>query len=246
MTASYPYYLAGLVEALQRIDKPKADIRILEHGCGGGAALFALVSLGYTNVHGVDVAAQAHADELNRKSEAAGLGGGRFFSYDGSRLPFDDDSFDFVFSQQVLEHVAPDVLRAYYSEEARVLVRGGIAYHQVPHRLTPYESHMRTWFVHYLPRPLDLWVYRALGRNSDFARDHLFLRSPWFHRSAARRAFGSCEDRTLQRLVGLTIDERNYHGNIRLRRMIARIARLPVFGVLIKELVMLDTVSIKK
>ena len=40
----------------------------------------------------------------------------------------------------------------------------------------PYESHTRTWVLHYLPRVLSLPLYRLLGRNAEFVRQHLFLR----------------------------------------------------------------------
>ena len=100
-----PYHLATLLEMLGRVDKPRADIRILEHGFGSGSALLYLLAHGYTGIHGVDLGGSAAA--LNRISAAAGLATPPFALYDGLKLPYADASFDFVFSQQVIEHVAP-------------------------------------------------------------------------------------------------------------------------------------------
>mgnify|MGYP001765045447 CR=1 FL=1 len=68
--------------------------------------------------------------------------------------PFADDWFDVVISEEVVEHVPTSLVANYYSEAARVLRPDGVAYYTVPHRLGPYDSHTRTWFVHYLPRML--------------------------------------------------------------------------------------------
>lgn len=245
--AAAPYHLAALLESLRLLDKPRAQIRILEHGCGGGSTLLYLLALGYAGIHGIDLGGPTAA--LNRIVGASGVDGGRFAVYDGRKLPYPDASIDFVFSQQVLEHVAPPVIGAYYAEEARVLAVGGIAYHQVPHRLVPYESHTRTWFTHYLPWPLALRLYRLLGRDSLVAGKHLFLRGPGFHRRQMRRLFGHCRDLTADRLRGLRIEE-YYDGPRGLRRLVAMVANAPVFGraatALLRNLVMLDTLSIKQ
>jgi SAM-dependent methyltransferase len=246
--APVPYYLRGLVDVLQSIGKPQHEIRVLEHGCGGGgAALFSLLGLGYTGIYGVDL--RLNATPLNARTQAAGLEGTRFYSYDGERLPFADATFDVVFSQQVLEHVAPPVIDTYYSEEARVLTPGGVAYHQVPHRLVPYESHTRTWFIHYLPRPVSQWAYKRLGCESLVSREHLFLRWPWFHSRAMRKHFGNYRDLTAERLRTLKI-EGSYDGPKGIRRVISAVVRAPVLGRaaagVLGCFVMLDSVSIKR
>ena len=53
------------------------------------------------------------------------------------------DMFDFIFSQQVVEHVDDDYIEAFLDEEVRVLSESGIVYHQIPHRWTPWESTRR-------------------------------------------------------------------------------------------------------
>ena len=51
----------------------------------------------------------------------------RFSVYDGRRLPLPNDSIDFLFSEEVLEHVHPTMVEDYYAEEARVLKPGAAA-----------------------------------------------------------------------------------------------------------------------
>lgn len=50
--------------------------------------------------------------------------------YDGVSLPFEDDSFDILFSSNVLEHVLE--LEAFQGEMARVLKKDGLAIHILP------------------------------------------------------------------------------------------------------------------
>ncbi len=56
------------------------------------------------------------------------------------RIPFDDNSFDYVFSNQVLEHVQnyPEAL----SEIYRVLKPGGSSLHFFPSKYRPVECHI--------------------------------------------------------------------------------------------------------
>ena len=56
------------------------------------------------------------------------------------RLPFADESFDFVFSDQVLEHVQ-DHARA-FAEIKRVMKPGAVSLHIFPAKLKPTEGHV--------------------------------------------------------------------------------------------------------
>lgn len=243
-----PTHFVPLLRELGRLDAEREDVRILDHGCGSGASLLFLMALGYRQIYGVDLGGPGPA--LNRLlAELYGEQDPRFFHYDGSSLPLADDSVDFVFSQQVLEHVGPSLLSRYYSEEARVLRPGGLAYHQVPHRLTPYDTHTRTWFVHYMPRGMADAGYRMLGRDADWVNDHLFLRWPWVHRRLASRFIGSTKDTTTTRL-SLSLDYGSYEGPRRIRKGIDVAFRLPIIGHVAKLalgwLAMRDTVSVRR
>ena len=79
-------------------DVPR-DARILECGSGSGCFSQQLIQAGFTNVH------QSDFDDYVVYPEVRALN--RFTKADLSfdRLPFDDNSFDFVIALQVLEHV---------------------------------------------------------------------------------------------------------------------------------------------
>lgn len=242
-----PYHLQAHFQHLAELsrDRDASAIEILDHGCGGGLTLLYMLANGYRGIHGVDIGGDC--GNWNRfLREVLSLEGERFHVYDGAQLPFDDASFHFIFSEEVVEHVRPNVLGDYYSEEKRVLRPGGIVFHRVPHRLTPYEGHTRTWFLHYLPRGLWLRALRGVGKDTTTAEAAIFLRWPWVHRRLVRVNLGNCQDRTLQRFVGHT-NLADFEGPQGLRRCLGMILAVPVLGflagVVLKNLVMLDTVS---
>lgn len=244
-----PYHLRTLLSLLKKVqgDRVAADVRILDHGCGSGMTMFYLAALGYHGVYGVDVGVEA---DLNNGIMAHVLGATdqRFFVYDGYRLPLADGSIEFVFSQQVLEHVKDDVFDAYYAEEARVLKAGGCAFHQVPHRFSPYESHSGTWFIHYFPPSIRNVLYRLCGKDPAYLDSMLHLRAPYVHRRQLISHIGTCEDVTLSRLTDVT-DFPYYDGPVSLRRLVSAAVTAPLIGglagALFRQLVMLDTVSVK-
>ena len=102
--------------------------------------------------------------------------------FDGSLLPFKDNAFDVVISQQVIEHV--EHLEDYFGEARRVLRSGGKMFAEFPTRIKPFDSHKQTWFKHWFRMPKEPW----------FA-----FRWPWAIRRIARRYF-HVEDVTRARL----------------------------------------------
>ena len=77
---------------------------------------------------------------------------------DGRRLPFRDRSFDIVFSNSVIEHIASPEDQRRFAEEIR---RTGRAYWvQTPDRRFPVEPHLLTPFLHWLPQGLRAAIAR--------------------------------------------------------------------------------------
>jgi ubiquinone/menaquinone biosynthesis C-methylase UbiE len=97
---------------------------------------------------------------------------------DGRRLPFPDDSFDYVISNQVLEHVP--FKRQMIREMARVVASDGEVHVSVLNRLTPSKPHFVPRYVSFLPRRLGTVLAPRLlsARGERYYREQLFHVSP--------------------------------------------------------------------
>ena len=94
--------------------------------------------------------------------------------YDGVTLPFKDEAFDLLESNQVMEHCF--YIKEFYREAARVLRVGGCLEVSFPHRFVPYDSHSRTWFVH--------WFYPKL-----YHPEYFNWQTTRYHRNLAKKYF---------------------------------------------------------
>lgn len=98
---------------------PRGGQSYLELGCGNGAAALAVASELRLHVVGIDV-------DTDQIAIARAAGGGRdvrFEIADAERLPFDDDTFDYVASYRVTHHIPR--WQTAFVEMARVLAPGG-------------------------------------------------------------------------------------------------------------------------
>jgi SAM-dependent methyltransferase len=113
---------------MQRSPAPR---RVMDLGCGTGGSidLFRRLSPEVDWV-GVDIADSQEASQ-RRRTDAT------FVTYDGTKLPFPDRSFDVVYSSQVLEHVVDPL--AQMREIARILSPGGSLIGSTS-QLEPYHS----------------------------------------------------------------------------------------------------------
>lgn len=93
--------------------------RLLEIGAGTGQQAKTLAAAGY-EVTAIDLPGSRYASARVWP----------VIEYDGTTLPFADNSFDIVFSSNVLEHIADT--DGMQREIARVLTPGGIAVHVLP------------------------------------------------------------------------------------------------------------------
>ncbi len=131
------------------------DGRILDNGCGLGTYLAAF---GRTNPGSARFGLELEFDRaLEARATADGIALGV-----GEHLPFAANSFDLVFSNEVIEHVADD--RVYAAEMVRVARPGGRVILFCPNRWYPVEQHGIYWrgeykfgnipLVNYLPDAL--------------------------------------------------------------------------------------------
>ena len=126
--------------------------KVLVDGCGLGAYLSRLVPLSGLAV-GLDI-------ELPRVQESYEFTPNVFCAA-GEYIPSASDSFDLVFSHEVLEHVQDD--RKAISEMVRVLKSGGRIVLFCPNRGYPFETHGHYWKgkYHFGNTPLINWLPRA-------------------------------------------------------------------------------------
>jgi SAM-dependent methyltransferase len=144
--------------------------RVLEFGCNVGATSVVLAAMG-ANVTAIDVN-PAYVEVAALNAECYGLQGSIQFAHvaDTTRLPFNEDQFDLVTCNSVLEYVLPASLRAVQREIDRVLKPGGtIAVLGTSNRLWPREVHSGRWLVNYLPRRVDALLGTEFQRGI-FAR----------------------------------------------------------------------------
>lgn len=118
--------------------------RILDYGCGQGEVVAAGLGRGL-DVWGAEVfygGGHGHRETVARK----GLLGNRVLEIRRGITPFEDGSFDFVFHNQVFEHV-PD-LNEVLQEIRRILKPGGIMLSLFPSREVLREGHCGVPLAH--------------------------------------------------------------------------------------------------
>ncbi len=134
--------------------------RVLENGCGVGMYLAPLQqALGTPGVFGLEYDFERAAEAGRRASPPRVVCGA------GEHLPYPDEVFDVILSNEVIEHVQDDGLAL--AEMARVLKPGGRLVLFCPNRWYPVETHGIYWrgqyrfgnipLVNYLP---DVWRNR--------------------------------------------------------------------------------------
>lgn len=111
-------------EATARVARlaPTSGERLLDVGCGNGAAAIQLAKAFGLEVVGVDVDPEQVAASV-QAAATAGAVGGRFLVADASRLPFADGEFGLVYTNKTTHHL-PDWQQA-VTEMGRVLKPGG-------------------------------------------------------------------------------------------------------------------------
>jgi SAM-dependent methyltransferase len=109
------------------------DARILDYGCGAGGRVYELLDAGYVHASGYDV-----LDYLKLRDPADRE---RFHIAPDGHIPVPDASFDFVFSDQVFEHVLNQPLA--WQEIVRVLKPGGVSVHVIPAKWQVIEPHIK-------------------------------------------------------------------------------------------------------
>jgi SAM-dependent methyltransferase len=168
------------------VDLPKSA-NILDFGCGAGRTIRSLRALGYANTFGYDVGDGRNLLGIEREHISVG-------SLLHLKLPYEDNTFDLVTSDQVFEHVQDQV--RVFQELWRITKPGGHGMHLIPARYMPIEGHIHVPFGGVIQHRwwYKLWAllgirnkYQA-GLSADEVADH----NAYFVTDATRYIATSC------------------------------------------------------
>lgn len=128
--------------------RPSAQVRVLDIGCGRGLHVGWLCEHGF-EAYGADVVSE-YIERGRPFFESRGWGADRLRLIDAAGLPFHEEDFDLVISDQVIEHV--EDLDHFTAGVASVTRHAGLGLHIFPATLRPVEPHLRQPLVHWLPK----------------------------------------------------------------------------------------------
>ena len=145
--------------------KKLSQLKVLDWGCGRGRYVGFLVSQGIDSF-GVDI-------DKNVISQAKSLFEKNYWEIEkrlcliglNNRTNFPNEYFDFVFSDQVFEHVQD--IRGLFNELNRITKKNGRQIHRWPSKFKIIEPHLFMPLIHWLPkgflRYFGILVYTACG-----------------------------------------------------------------------------------
>jgi SAM-dependent methyltransferase len=152
-----------VLDFARRFAGAHAGARILDFGCGAGELVREGRAAGL-EIYGTDVF--YGGSRARSAAEASGLLGSVIRETSGHHIPFPDNYFDMVVSNQVMEHIQD--LDPVIAEIHRVLRPGSVALNIFPSRDVWREGHIGIPFSHWFPRDtrarlLYTWTLRRLG-----------------------------------------------------------------------------------
>ena len=149
---------------------PLNNKKVLEIGSGFGTNLAVWIKSYQVDGRGTEPDGVGFGTSFSASQElfvANGIDPERIIGVRGETLPFEDASFDIVYSSNVLEHTENPL--KVLEEAVRVLRPGGILHFEMPNFLSYYEGH------YLIPQPPILWRsllpqwVRLFGRDPAFA-----------------------------------------------------------------------------
>ncbi|MGE4316484.1 class I SAM-dependent methyltransferase [Acinetobacter sp.] len=149
---------AKKIESIIKLEKKiKSEHKLLEVGTGSGEIAFYYAKHYQQEVFAVDISD-------NRQF----VNGYNFQLVSDTKLPYDDNFFDIVISNHVIEHVGEKQQQQQHLDEInRVLKPDGILYLAVPNRWMLVEPHYQLIFLSWLPKKFRSYYLKKL-RNIDF------------------------------------------------------------------------------
>jgi len=151
---------ARKIERLSIKLTPLRMSKMLEVGCGSGyiASYFSTLGYGWQGSYAVDVTDERQVTDSYQ-----------FQRVQGTALPFANDSFDFVISNHVVEHVGTADDQVHHLREVfRCLEAGGTLYFAVPNRWRLIEPHYKLPFLSWLPEKFASAYVRLFKMGSHY------------------------------------------------------------------------------
>lgn len=99
--------------------------------------------------------------------------GKRFVQYQRGKFPFDDNEFDWIFSNAVIEHVGNDEAQLFFINE--MLRVASNVFFTTPNKYFPIEAHTNIFFLHWNNSIFYSWCKRY--KKKWITRDNLYLLS---------------------------------------------------------------------
>jgi SAM-dependent methyltransferase len=182
---SKSYKRAAIIERYTRLEGAK----VLEVGSGFGTNLAVWLTHFHVDAYGVEPGGEGFNQGYmasRRLLAANGLDPERVINSTGEALPFPDDSFDLVYSANVLEHT--DDPERVFMESVRVLRPGGVLHMEMPNYLSYFEGHYLVFQPPIFWKPmLGWWVRLVFGRDPAFAATLQTKLNPvWCRRMVAK------------------------------------------------------------
>ena len=183
LNASRALIRAKVVERYVALDGAK----VLEIGSGFGTNI--AVWQRYLNVDAYGVEPEGEGFDGGYEASqlllaANGIEATRVIRACGERLPFPDESFDVVYSANVLEHTSDPA--TVLAEAVRVLRPGGTLHFEIPNHLSYFEGHYMVLSPPLVHRAVLPWWVRLLGRDPAFSRTLRTEINPIWCRRAVR------------------------------------------------------------
>ena len=160
--------LKGLkIERLLDLTSRPQPMRMLEIGTGSG---------GIAHYFGTHPQLRCEVDAVDVHDNRLVTEGYRYQQVTDTQLPFENDAFDVVLTNHVIEHVGDEqAQRAHLSEIHRVIRPDGVGYLAVPNRWMLVEPHYRLAFLSWLPRPMRTPYLRMMRRGRCYDCEPLSL-----------------------------------------------------------------------
>jgi ubiquinone/menaquinone biosynthesis C-methylase UbiE len=145
------------IERLLQLDHRPRMQRMLEVGTGSG---------GIAHYFAAHPELNYSVDAVDVKDNRVMTEGYRYTPVQGTHLPFEEQTFDVVLSNHVIEHVGDiEAQMDHLRELRRVLKIGGVGYFAVPNRWMLVEPHYKLAFLSWLPHGWRTPYLRLCGKG---------------------------------------------------------------------------------